>query len=109
MSLGTRATHSVINTSDRPRDILGLTKAQEADFSQFLGFTGRNQAGDTKSTNILFYPDTSAPTLTDYAATPLGTIIIAPFLAHSAIYIHKAASSPAIVGDWEVFTADTAS
>jgi len=104
---GKRANWSGLYVSDRPRDLLGLTEAQEETIDQFIGFVGKNQDGEVKNANLLIFTGTSAPTITDYANTPKGTIIIAPFLTHSLIYVHKSQSTPAVVGDWEVFTAAT--
>lgn len=97
---GKRANWSSLYQSDRPQDILGLTQAQEDDFGNIIGFQGRKQDGSAKSAFILVYDETDALTLTDYATTPIGTIIIAPKIAKPTIYIHKAQSSPAVVGDW---------
>jgi hypothetical protein len=106
---GKRMGWSSLYQSDRPRDILGLTEEQEATLSQAIGFSGKNPEGEAKQANILVYPGTADPTLTNYAATPVGTIIIAPLAGtHSKIYIHKSKSTSPVVGDWEVFTAATA-
>jgi hypothetical protein len=104
---GKRMAWSSVYQSDRPRDILQLTEDQEATLSQAIGFSGKDQNGDAQEAVILIYPGTSAPTMTNYAKTPKGTIVIAPFLTHSLMYVHKAQSTPAVVGDWEVFTAAT--
>lgn len=100
MSNGRRATWSQSYVGDRPRDVLALTEAQEAKLSQFIGFTGRDQSGTEVHTNILRYDGTAAPTVTDFASTPVGTILLCPKLAKPTLYIHKAQSSPAVVGDW---------
>jgi hypothetical protein len=105
---GKRMSWSSLYQGDRPRDIMDLTEDQEATLSQAIGFSGKDQNGNAKEAIILIYPGTTAPTLTNYAKTPKGTILIAPFLTHSLMYIHKSQSSPAVVGDWEVFTAATA-
>ena len=104
---GKRANWSGLYVSDRPRDLLGLTEAQEETIDQFIGFVGKDQGGEVKNANILVYTGTSAPTLTDYANTPKGTIIIAPFLTHSTLFVHRLQSTPAVVGDWEKIVAAT--
>jgi len=101
---GKRAGWSSLYESDRPRDILGLTEAQEGTLSQFIGFTGKDQNGKENKTFILKYEGTTAPTLTNYAETPIGTIIIAPKLATPKLYIHKTKSTPAVAGDWYSLT-----
>ena len=100
MATSKRATWSVPYVSDRPRDILGLPADQEAKFSNFIGFAGKNQDAEAKTFNVVVYDGTAAPTLTDFAALPVGTVIIAPFLATPKIYVHKTKSDPAVVGDW---------
>src|SRR5690606_20247964 len=97
---GRRANWSSLYQSDRPQDILGLTQAQEEDFGNIIGFQGRKQDGTAKSTFVLVYDSADALTLTDYAETPIGTVIIAPKITKPTIFIHKAQSSPAVVGDW---------
>ena len=103
---GKRAGWSSIYQSDRPRDILGLTEAQEATLKQFFGITGKDQDGEENQIFTCKYEGTSEPTLTNYATTPVGTIIIAPFLVHSKIYVHKTQSASPVVGDWEVFESE---
>lgn len=97
---GKRMNWSGIYVSDRPSDVLGLTQAQEAKLSQIIGFVGKDQAGVVQTKFILEYPGTSAPTVTDFASTPIGTEIHCPKLSAPRIYIHKVQSSPAVVGDW---------
>lgn len=105
MANSKRAGWSIPYTSDRPQDILGFTAEQEADFSNIFGLSGHNQTGAGKDTFILFYDGTSAPTLTDYASTPIGTVIIAPKLAVPKIYIHNKKSETPVAGDWFGITA----
>ncbi|MEM3091550.1 MAG: hypothetical protein QXD05_00230 [Candidatus Pacearchaeota archaeon] len=102
---GKRASWSSTYESNRPRDILGLTKAQEEKISQFIGFVGKDQSENEQKTFVLIYNGTTAPTLTDFAATPIGTIIIAPKLNAPKIYIHKTKSTIPAVSDWYSFTA----
>ena len=105
---GNRAGWAAPYLGDRPREVLGLTQAQEAKVSTFLGFSGKQQDGSDSNAFIMIYPGTTDPTMTDFAATPLGTIVIAPFAGtHSKMYVHKAKSDTPVVGDWEVFTAAT--
>lgn len=104
MANSKRAGWSTIYISDRPLDILGLTATQEDDFDQFLGLSGKTQDGSASEKFVLYYNKTSNPTLTDYASTPIGTVIIAPNIAVPKIYVHKAKSSTPVVGDWFVFT-----
>lgn len=105
--VGIRANWSGVYAGDRPRDILGLTQDQEAKISQFIGFTGKDQAGNPTTKFILVFNGTSNPTLTDFAATPIGTIIETPYLASTSHYIHQAKSTPAVVGDWKKVSATT--
>jgi len=98
--IGLRAGWSHPYVGDRPREILGLTEAQEATLSQFIGFTGKDVNGDPVEQFFITYDEDSAPTLTDYAETPIGTIILTPKLANVAFYQHQAQSTPAVVGDW---------
>lgn len=98
--VGKRAGWSHPYVGDRPRDVLGLTKDQEATISQFIGFFGKDEDDNKQEQFILRYDGTDAPTLTNYASTPIGTVIIAPKLATPTIYIHKAQSEPGVVGDW---------
>lgn len=85
---------------DRPRDILGLTEDEEATLKGAFGFVGRNYDGDVQEQFFLIYEGTSAPTLTDYEATPIGTIILTPKLANIAMYQHQAKSTTPVIGDW---------
>jgi hypothetical protein len=102
---GKKATWSGVYVSDRPRDLLGLTLALEADFDAFIGFTGRDQAGTVKQKNVLYYNSASAPTLEDYGVLPIGTIVIAPLLTAPKIFIKKLSSTVAAVTDWFGITA----
>lgn len=105
--LGKRAGWMSPYMSDRPREVLKLTEAQEATLSKFIGFVGKDQDGNRVEQFILEYDGTVAPTLTDYDETPIGTIILTPQLADVAMYIHQAQSSPAVVGDWKSVAATT--
>ena len=103
---GKKSTWSGIYVSDRPSDVLGLTLALEANFDNFIGFTGRNQAGVTKQQNVLFWNSATAPDLEDYGALPTGTIIVAAILTDAPkIYIKHASSAVPVVGDWFGITA----
>lgn len=86
--------------SDNPADYYGLTKVQATTIAQFLGFIGKDVTQTEHEFNVLIYDGTSAPTLTNYAVMPIGTMIICPKLTKSSIYIHKAQSSTPVVGDW---------
>lgn len=97
---GKRAGWSSLYQGDRPRDILNLTEDQEATLSQILGFTGKDQDENESKLIVLVYDGTDAPTMTDYANTPIGTIVLCPLLSAPRIYIHKAQSSTAVIGDW---------
>ncbi len=97
---GKRAVWSSLYQSDRPRDILGLSEVQETKISQFIGLAGKDQDGNESQLFVLKYEGTSAPTVTDFATAPIGTVILCPKLSAPRIYIHKAQSSPAVVGDW---------
>lgn len=97
---GKRANWSSLYQSDRPRDILQLTEAQEATVKQFIGFGGKDQDGNERKLFIIVSDATSQPTLTDFANTPIGTIIFTPKIASILGYQHQAQSSPAVIGDW---------
>jgi len=86
--------------SDNPADLYGLSKAEAETIAQFFGFVGHDVAGDYTETNFMRFDGTSAPTLTNYADMPIGTVIICPKLTAPRIYIHKAQSTPGVVGDW---------
>jgi hypothetical protein len=106
---GKKSTWSQLYVSDRPRDLFGLSLAEEADFDAFIGFTGRDQDGNVVQKNIIYWNSATAPDLEDYADFPIGTIIVAPKLTASKIYMRKAKSSPSVVGDWYgvAFTQET--
>lgn len=104
---GKRATWSYIYVGDRPREILGLTEAQEADISQFIGFSAKDQDGNSKDHFELVYEGTDAPTLTNFASTPVGTIIWCPNVADVSHYIHQAKTDTPVVGDWKVVATTT--
>ena len=106
--IGLRAGWMVPYVGDRPRDVLGLTEAQEAKVSKFIGWTGKDVNGSPVDHFILILDPANAVTPTDFAATPLGTELHSNNGTHSTVYVHKAKSTPAVVGDWEVFTAATA-
>ncbi len=97
---GKRAVWSSLYQSDRPRDILGLTEAQEAKIKQFIGLTGKDQDGNESQLFVLKYEGTDAPIVTDFATTPIGTVILCPKLSAPRIYIHKAQSTTPVIGDW---------
>ena len=97
---GKRANWSGLIVSDRPRDKFKMTVSEDATLENILGVTGRDQDGDVQDKGILWYGGTTAPTLTNYDDTPVGTILIAYNLSAPRIYIHKAQSSPAVAGDW---------
>lgn len=97
---GKRAKWGSLYQGDRPRDVLNLTEDQEATLKGILGFTLNDQDDNQEKQVVLVYHGTSAPTVTNYANTPIGTLIICPKLASPRIYIHKAQSSPAVIGDW---------
>jgi hypothetical protein len=98
--IGQRAKFSFPYVGDRPREVLKLTEAQEGALSQFIGFAGTDPEDQPVEQFILVYNGTTVPTLTDYASTPIGTIILTPKLANVFCYQHQAQSSPAVVGDW---------
>jgi len=98
--IGQRAGWSHPYVGDRPREVLKLTEVQEATLKQFIGFAAKEVDGDPTEQFILTYDGTDAPTLTDYATTPIGTIILTPKVASVAMYQHQAQSDPAVVGDW---------
>lgn len=100
MGDGNRAGWMVPYVGDRPRGILGLTSTQEATLAGFLGFGGKDVDGNAIEHFELIYNGTSAPTLTDYATTPINTVIWTPKLADIALYQHNAQSDPAVIGDW---------
>lgn len=100
MATHKRANWSGLIVSDRPSDEFGLSATQEDDFENITGLIGKDQANSIKQKGILFYNKTAAPTLTDYANIPLGSIIIAPYLTAPKIYIKKLASSTPAVSDW---------
>ena len=106
--VGKRANWSTPITSSRPRDILGLSLAAEANISQFIGWSGADQDDNAQEQFILVYNGTTAPTLTDYATTPIGTVILTPQLASVSHYIHQAQSATPVKGDWKVVAAATA-
>lgn len=105
--LGNRAGWSFPYVGNRPRDILGLTMEQEAAISQFAGFFGMDQDGNEQKLFLLKYDGTEVPTLTDYASTPVGTILLCPKVEGISHYIHQAKSDTAVVGDWKAVTAAT--
>lgn len=86
--------------SENPADLYGLTKAQAEKIAQFIGFMGKDVAQADHEFNVWIYDGTDAPTVTDFAVSPIGTVLVCPKLTKSRLYIHKAQSSPAVVGDW---------
>jgi len=100
MANGKRGNWSGIYAGDRPQDVLGLTQAQEAKLNNIIGFVGKDQNKEVKTFNVLVYKGSTAPTLTDFASTPIGTVIIAPELATPKIYIHHAKSATPATTDW---------
>jgi hypothetical protein len=104
---GKRGNWMGIYSSNRPIDVLKLTEAAEANLSGVLGFTGKAQDGTVKTLNILLSEATARPTLTDYASTPIGTIILTPKIAGVFGYQHQAQSANPVVGDWAVIAKTT--
>lgn len=99
---GKRGNWMGVIASDRPVDVLKLTQAAEANLVGELGFIGKDQAGTSKSLIVLLSEATARPTLTDYANTPIGTIILTPKIASVFGYQHQAQSANPVVGDWAV-------
>lgn len=91
---------SYVYVGDRPRSILKLTEAAEAEMKQFIGFSGKSPNGDPADQFIMTFDGDAEPDLTDYADTPIGTIILTPKIANVFCYQHQAQSTPAVVGDW---------
>lgn len=100
MSNGKRGNWMSYYQGDRPRDVLGLTEDQEATLKGVIGFVGKNYDGDIQEQFILIFEGTSAPTVTDYAECPIGTLILTPKLADIFGYQKQADSTPAVIGDW---------
>jgi len=99
--VGKRAGWSSIYVGNRPRDILQLTEDLEANFSSFVGYSGRQQDGTGEDAFILTWDGTDAPTLPDdFAKLPVGTIVYTPKVADIAFYQRQALSSPEVKGDW---------
>ena len=97
---GKRAKWGSLYQGDRPRDILNLTEDEEATLAGMFGFTLNDQDDNEAKQVFLRYDSATAITLTNYADTPIGTVIIAPKLTTPTIFVHKAQSSPGVVGDW---------
>lgn len=97
---GKKANWSVPYVSDRPDDIFDLNLVQEAQLDNIFGIVGKNQAGVAKKKAIVWYDGEDAPTMTDFAGLPNGSLLIAWNIATPAIYVKKANSDPAVIGDW---------
>lgn len=83
--LGKRAEWSSFYKSDRPRDVLGLTQAQEALTQQFIGFSGHDQQGEPATFSIIVHKGSTID-LATYATVPVGTLVITPLVAGSFAY-----------------------
>lgn len=105
--LGPMANWSYVYIGSRPREIIKIAQAVEADCKQFVGFSGKKQDGTPQDSFIVYWDSATAPTLEDdFDTAPIDTIIIAPRLtAAPKIYIRHAVSSPSVVGDWFGITA----
>jgi len=98
--IGLMAGWSYPYVGGRPREVLKITEAVEANCSQFWGWSAKDAEGNSAEHFEIEWGLDSAPTVTDFANTPIGTIIWTPELANIAGYQHQAQSSPAVVGDW---------
>jgi len=99
--IGTRSKFSFPYVGDRPREILGLTEAQEATISQFIGFAGTDPDDQPVEQFILTTLETSV-TLSNYPTVPIGTIILTPKVSGVALYqrIARATQTASIDADW---------
>lgn len=97
---GKKPNWSQIIDTDNIQDIYGLSAAEGATIAQAIGFSGKDQSGNNRDQLVLAYDGTSAPTVTNWADLPVGTVVFCAKLAAPRIYIHKAQSSPAVIGDW---------
>jgi len=114
---GKKMNWSGIYAGDRPQSIVGLTVAQEALFSQIFGFVGKDQDGVNQKIFVMVFKGTARPTLTDFAGTPIGTIILTPRIASVFGYQHQAQTTTAgntpesgvggVVGDWAAIAKTT--
>ena len=93
----------------RPRAILKISEATEAKVKIVYGWAGVGQDQSPNDKFVIEQVDDVDVTPTDYADTPIGTEIKSNYGAHSRTFVHKSKSDPAVVGDWEVYTAATAS
>lgn len=95
---GKRANWMHPYVGDRPRDILGLTEAQESKTNVFIGFSGADQNGNPKNQFILSTEETTVD-FSNYASVPVGTILLTPKVAGIFCYqrVNKTDDSSA---DW---------
>lgn len=86
--------------SDNVGDYFGLTKAVTEKLNVVWGHTVTDFDGTVWNVVDAVSDETSAPTMTNYAALGIGSIIRFPKLTTPTIYMKCASSSPAVVGDW---------
>lgn len=99
--LGKRAGWSFMHASDRPRDVLKLSKDQEATIKQFIGFSAMDQDGDPVD-QFIMTTDATSVDLTNYPDVPIGTIILTPKVSGVAFYqrIAQATAGASVNADW---------
>jgi hypothetical protein len=87
--------------SDNPLDMLGLTAAQNANFSAISGKAVVDMNGN-KQIIIKAVATAATLTLTDYANFGVGSKIEHVGATVPKIYTKIASSSPGVAGDWAV-------
>lgn len=97
---GSKSGWGYLMKSNNPEDTYILTAAQMANLGVWVGFNNLDINGDRHELNIIEYDSADAPTMTDYANTPINTLMIAAKLTKPTLFIHKAQSDPAVIGDW---------
>jgi hypothetical protein len=89
-------------SSDRPREILPITKETEAKLSGVKGFNGKNEDGTVTEEFHLTWKGAVNPVVeTEFPNVPIGTVIFTPESADKFCFVRKAKSDPAVAGDFK--------